>query len=125
MNWSLSNNGDHTGGVASMDEFLKEFFPTILKGEKKAHENNYCKYNDHGLAAFISSLYLSGLIASLTASPVTRKYGRRASIIGGGLSFLIGSALNASALNLAMLLLGRIMLGIGIGYGNQVGTISL
>ncbi|KAF7806491.1 sugar transport protein 7 [Senna tora] len=108
-----------SGGVTSMDDFLKDFFPTVLRHKLHAHENNYCKFNSQGLAAFTSSLYLAGLVASLMASPVTRMYGRRASIIGGGISFLIGSALNASAVNLAMLLLGRIMLGVGIGFGNQ------
>lgn len=103
-----------------MDDFLKDFFPTVYRHKSHAQESNYCKYNNQGLAAFTSSLYLAGLVASLVASPVTRKYGRRASIIAGGVSFLIGSALNASAVNLAMLLLGRIMLGVGIGFGNQV-----
>ncbi|XP_054822389.1 sugar transport protein 7-like [Prosopis cineraria] len=108
-----------SGGVTSMDDFLEDFFPAVYRHKSHAQESNYCKYNNQGLAAFTSSLYLAGLVASLMASPVTRKYGRRASIIVGGISFLIGSALNASAVNLAMLLLGRIMLGVGIGFGNQ------
>lgn len=108
-----------SGGVTSMDGFLKKFFHTVYVKRQHAHENNYCKYNNQGLSAFTSSLYLAGLVASLVASPVTRKYGRRMSIICGGLSFLIGAILNATAVNLEMLLLGRIMLGFGIGFGNQ------
>lgn len=106
-----------------MDSFLKEFFPSVYQQKKHVHENNYCKYNNQGLSAFTSSLYLAGLVASLVASPITRDYGRRISIISGGISFLIGAALNASAVNLVMLLLGRIMLGFGIGFGNQVDTL--
>ncbi|XP_061348179.1 sugar transport protein 7-like isoform X1 [Gastrolobium bilobum] len=108
-----------SGGVTSMDDFLQDFFPSVYRHKMHARENNYCKYDNQGLAAFTSSLYIAGLFASLMASPVTRKYGRRASIIGGGVSFLIGSILNASAVNLAMLILGRVMLGVGIGFGNQ------
>ncbi|KAI3929791.1 hypothetical protein MKX01_025959, partial [Papaver californicum] len=102
-----------------MDPFLKKFFPKVF--EKKGHlnEDNYCKYDNQGLAAFTSSLYLAGLVSSLVASPITRNYGRRASIICGGISFLIGAALNAAALNLIMLIIGRVMLGVGIGFGNQ------
>lgn len=107
-----------------MDDFLRKFFPTVYLNKNHAQQNNYCKYNNQGLAAFTSSLYLSGLASSLVASPITKKHGRRASIICGGASFLVGAALNASALNLAMLLLGRIMLGIGIGFGNQVKKIE-
>ncbi len=103
-----------------MDEFLEKFFHAVYIKKKKAHESNYCKYDSQKLAAFTSSLYLAGLVASLIASPITRKYGRRTSIICGGISFLIGATLNAAAINLAMLLLGRIMLGVGIGFGNQV-----
>lgn len=108
-----------SGGVTSMDDFLKKFFPTVYRNKQHAHENNYCKYNNQGLAAFTSSLYLAGLVSSLVASPITRKYGRRGSIICGGVSFIIGAALDASAVNLVMLILGRIMLGVGIGFGNQ------
>ncbi|KAM4125559.1 hypothetical protein ACJW30_01G320700 [Castanea mollissima] len=108
-----------SGGVTSMDTFLEKFFPAVFVKKMQAHESNYCKYDSQGLAAFTSSLYLAGLVASLMASPVTRKFGRRTSIICGGLSFLTGATLNAAAMNLAMLLLGRIMLGVGIGFGNQ------
>lgn len=108
-----------------MDEFLIKFFPAVYEKKKRAHENNYCKYDDEGLSAFTSSLYLAGLVSSLVASPVTRKYGRKSSIITGGISFSIGAALTASAVNIVMLLLGRIMLGVGIGFGNQVPFFSL
>ncbi|KAJ6731792.1 hypothetical protein OIU79_003009 [Salix purpurea] len=114
-----------SGGVTSLDGFLLKFFPGVYEKKKSVHENNYCKYNDQGLSSFTSSLYLAGLVASLIASPVTRTYGRRASIICGGVSFLIGATLNASAANLAMLLLGRIMLGVGIGFGNQAVPVYL
>ncbi|ONK59591.1 uncharacterized protein A4U43_C08F8040 [Asparagus officinalis] len=108
-----------SGGVTSMDPFLKKFFPVVYRKKNSPSKNNYCKYDNQGLSAFTSSLYLAGLVASLVASTVTRKYGRRASIICGGISFMIGATLNAAAQNLAMLLLGRIMLGVGIGFGNQ------
>ncbi|KAE8726420.1 Sugar carrier protein C [Hibiscus syriacus] len=108
-----------SGGVTSMDGFLQEFFHSVYISKQHAHENNYCKYDNQGLAAFTSSLYFAGLVASLVASPVTTKYGRRASIVCGGLSFLVGAGTNAGAQNLAMLLFGRIMLGVGIGFGNQ------
>lgn len=106
--------------MTSNDAFLEKFFHEVYVKKQHAHESNYCKYNNQGLAAFTSSLYLAGLVATLMASPVTRKYGRRISIICGGISFLVGATLNASAMNMAMLLLGRIMLGVGIGFGNQV-----
>ncbi|KAG6470128.1 sugar transport protein 7-like [Zingiber officinale] len=108
-----------SGGVTSMDPFLEKFFPVVYRNKNFKSHNNYCKYDNQGLAAFTSSLYLAGLVASIAASPVTRIYGRRASIVCGGISFLVGATLNAAAQNLAMLLLGRLMLGVGIGFGDQ------
>jgi len=45
--------------------------------------------------------------------------GRKWSMFGGGLTFLIGAALNGAAKNVAMLIVGRILLGIGVGFANQ------
>ncbi|KAL9272043.1 Sugar transport protein 7-like protein, partial [Drosera capensis] len=65
-------------------------------------------------------LPLSSLVASLLAPPITRNHGCRTRIICGGISFLLGAILNATAQNLAMLIAGRLILGVGIGFGNQV-----
>ncbi|KAJ4801826.1 Sugar transport protein 7 [Rhynchospora pubera] len=114
-----------SGGVTSMDPFLEKFFPTVYHQKNSGSQNNYCKYDNQGLAAFTSSLYLAGLVASLAASPVTRNYGRKTSIICGGISFFMGATLNAVAVNLGMLILGRILLGVGIGFGNQAVPVYL
>ncbi|XP_010924558.2 sugar transport protein 14 [Elaeis guineensis] len=109
-----------SGGVTSMDDFLKEFFPSVYRRKQEhLNETDYCKYDDQLLTLFTSSLYFAGLISTFGASPVTRKYGRRASIVVGGASFFIGGAINAAAINVVMLIIGRILLGVGIGFGNQ------
>jgi MFS family permease len=110
---------DFTGGVTSMDSFLKKFFHGVYK-KKKDSTNQYCQFDSQLLTTFTSSLYLAGLIASFFASPITRMYGRKMSMLIGGASFLIGSALNGTAVNVEMLILGRILLGIGVGFANQV-----
>ena len=104
-----------------MDDFLKEFFPKIYR-RKQLHlnETDYCKYDNQVLTLFTSSLYFAGLVSTFAASSVTRNKGRRASILVGSVSFFLGGVVNASALNIAMLIIGRIFLGIGIGFGNQV-----
>lgn len=38
----------------------------------------------------------------------------------GAVSFFLGGAVNAASINIAMLIVGRILLGFGIGFGNQV-----
>ncbi|GKB57321.1 sugar transport protein 14-like protein [Tanacetum coccineum] len=110
-----------SGGVTSMDYFLKEFFPKIYR-RKQEHlkETDYCKYDNQILTLFTSSLYFAALVSTFFASHVTRNKGRRASILCGAVSFFAGAFMNAGAQNIAMLIIGRCLLGVGIGFGNQV-----
>ena len=103
-----------------MDDFLSLFFPDVWRQKQAPNVNDYCKFDSQILTTFTSSLYVAGLIASFVASTVTRKYGRKPSMLSGGLSFLAGSALNGFAMNVPMLIVGRILLGVGVGFANQV-----
>ncbi|XP_009615105.1 sugar transport protein 10 [Nicotiana tabacum] len=116
-----------SGGVTSMDEFLLKFFPNVYHKEKalKAGGNQYCKFDDHLLQLFTSSLYLAALVASFAASITTKAFGRKISMLIGGLIFLVGAVLNGAAMNLAALIIGRLLLGIGIGYANQAVPVYL
>ncbi|GAB4839050.1 Sugar transport protein 14 [Ancistrocladus abbreviatus] len=109
-----------SGGVTSMDDFLEVFFPHVYR-RKHAHlrETDYCKFDDQVLTLFTSSLYFAALISTFGASYVTRNRGRRTSILVGSISFFAGGIINAFAKNIFMLILGRIFLGFGIGFGNQ------
>uniref|UniRef100_A0A2N9HJ67 Major facilitator superfamily (MFS) profile domain-containing protein n=1 Tax=Fagus sylvatica TaxID=28930 RepID=A0A2N9HJ67_FAGSY len=110
-----------SGGVTSMEPFLKKFFPEVYtKMNEDTKISNYCKFDSQLLTSFTSSLYIAGLVASLFASSITRAFGRKPSILTGGVAFLAGSALGGAALNVYMLIFGRILLGIGIGFANLV-----
>ncbi|KAL7090637.1 hypothetical protein ACP275_12G054400 [Erythranthe tilingii] len=109
-----------SGGVTSMAPFLEKFFPDVYERQQSiTSTNQYCKFNSPTLQLFTSSLYLAALFASLAAGEVTKKFGRRISMMMAGFIFLFGAALNAGAVHLSMLILGRILLGIGIGFANQ------
>ncbi|XP_061369356.1 sugar carrier protein C-like [Gastrolobium bilobum] len=114
---------DHgvSGGVTSMDSFLKQFFPSVYKQESsmKPSSNQYCKFNSQILTLFTSSLYLTALVAGLGASSITRLMGRRATMIIGGMFFVAGALLNGLAESMWMLIVGRMLLGFGIGCANQ------
>ena len=104
-----------------MGPFLKKFFPSVY--EKEALDkstNQYCKFDSETLTLFTSSLYLAALAASLVASKVTRKFGRKLSMLVGGVLFCAGAIINGFAKAVWMLILGRILLGFGIGFANQV-----
>ncbi|URD80959.1 Sugar transport protein [Musa troglodytarum] len=108
-----------SGGVTSMDDFLEEFFPGVYARKHKAKEDNYCKYDNQGLQLFTSSLYLAALVSSFVASKLCTKHGRRLTMQAASVFFLAGVVLNAAARNIAMLIIGRILLGVGVGFANQ------
>ncbi|KAI4332798.1 hypothetical protein L6164_017678 [Bauhinia variegata] len=109
-----------SGGVTSMEPFLKEFFPEVYQKMKEHRErSNYCLFDSQLLTAFTSSLYVAGLLTSFFASYITGAFGRKPSIIAGGAAFLAGSVLGGAASNVYMLLLGRLLLGVGVGFANQ------
>ncbi|CAA7395460.1 unnamed protein product [Spirodela intermedia] len=109
-----------SGGVTSMDDFLEKFFPEVYVRKHRAKEDNYCKYDNHTLQLFTSSLYLAALVSSFFASRMCTKLGRKPTMQAASLFFLVGVLLNAFAVNIEMLIIGRILLGIGVGFANQV-----
>ncbi|CAK9186386.1 unnamed protein product [Ilex paraguariensis] len=104
-----------------MPDFLKKFFPVVYRKSQEGVglDSNYCKYDNQGLQLFTSSLYLAGLTATFFASFTTRTYGRRPTMMIAGFFFIVGVILNAAAQDLAMLIIGRISLGVGVGFANQ------
>ncbi|KAH9796699.1 Sugar transport protein 1 [Citrus sinensis] len=109
-----------SGGVTSMPSFLKKFFPSVYRKQQANESTNlYCKYDSETLTMFTSSLYLAALLSSLVASRVTRQFGRKLSMFFGGILFLAGALLNGFAQAIWMLIVGRLLLGFGIGFANQ------
>lgn len=108
-----------------MHDFQVKFFPQIAdKLQHYEKETDYCKYSNHWLQTFTSSLYLAALASTYLASWVTDKHGRTLTMALGGLVSLAGAGLTAGAHNLAMLVLGRALMGFGIGFANQVSRLK-
>ena len=108
-----------------MESFLKKFFPGLLKTAAHANKDVYCIYNNQALTAFTSSLYAFGMVGTLLASRVTRRLGRQAIMLIGGTLFLAGALVNAAAANIAMLIVGRMLLGLGLGFSGQATPVYL
>lgn len=115
-----------SGGVTAMPDFLEKFFPVVYRKTISGDlDSNYCKYDNQGLQLFTSSLYLAGLTATFFASYTTRRFGRRITMLIAGVFFIIGVVFNAAAQDLAMLIVGRILLGCGVGFANQAVPVFL
>ncbi|GAB4861211.1 Sugar transport protein 5 [Ancistrocladus abbreviatus] len=114
-----------SGGVTTMVPFLQKFFPSILRKEADSKTSVYCVYDSQVLTSFTSSLYIAGLASSLAASRFAAAFGRKFTMVLGGCTFLVGAAINGGAQNIAMLILGRIFLGFGVGFANQATPVYL
>lgn len=109
-----------TGGVIAHEGFAARFFAHHVAGD-----DPFCKYNDQMLQLFTSCLFLSGAVAAMVGSYTCKRYGRKATMIAGGFAFLVGTALVALAIHMAMLVLGRVVLGIGVGLATQATPLYL
>ncbi|KAL0398675.1 UNVERIFIED_CONTAM: Sugar carrier protein C [Sesamum radiatum] len=100
---------------------LEEVLPAVYRKLKisDASTNQYCVFDSKTLTLFTSSLYLAAFFSSFAASTVSRKLGRKLSMLLGGVLFCAGALLNGFAEAVWMLIVGRILLGFGIGFANQ------
>lgn len=115
------------GGVTSMSDFQAKFFRDVYNAEHGGYaapanpvKAAYCKYNNQLLQLVVSSLYISALFSGLVASKFARLYGRKPVNIVAGLFFIAGSAILAGAVDVAMLVVGRVLLGVGVGLCSLV-----
>ncbi|KAI8473760.1 MAG: hexose transporter [Monoraphidium minutum] len=119
-----------TGGVTSNASFLETFFPHVRAAQAAAAAGAggpggmWCQFEDHGLSLFTSSIFLAGAFSSLVAANISRRSRKRTLLIAGG-CFLVGAGLCAGAVHKAMLICGRIMLGLGVGLANQAAPVYL
>ncbi|KAL0414555.1 UNVERIFIED_CONTAM: Sugar transport protein 8 [Sesamum radiatum] len=71
------------------------------------------------LQLFTSSLYIAALVASFFASKACSLLGRRPTILMASLFFIAGSIFCGAANAKWMLIFGRVLFGIGVGFGNE------
>lgn len=106
-----------------MPSFLQKFFPEVYESQQQndttGKNSSYCSFNSQVLSLFTSTFFLAGMVSSLIGSWLTARYGRKASMSLGASLYLLGSILNVTAIDTPMLIVGRIILGLGCGFANQ------
>ena len=90
-----------------------------------ASTDPFCKYDDPMISLFVSVLFLAGIPGAFLGSWTNTWFGRRPTMIIGGGFFFVGSVLMAAAVHVAMLVVGRISLGVGVGICVQCGPLFL
>ncbi|KAG1354407.1 hexose carrier protein HEX6 [Cocos nucifera] len=108
-----------SGVMATKEASLKAMFPWLHVGMEKSSSSSYCRSGRHWVSAYTASLYVAGAMGALVAAWVTREFGRRPTMVAGGAASLAGSILAAAGPTVWTLLLGRVLLGFGVGFANQ------
>lgn len=73
----------------------------------------------------VSATIAAAMLSSLVAGPITDRYGRRPMILTASLIFLVGAVVMGAAPEKITLLVGRIIVGIGIGFASMVVPVYL
>ncbi|KAG6423685.1 hypothetical protein SASPL_114087 [Salvia splendens] len=109
-----------------MDAFLKSYFPSLLlrKWMEDSSEDQYCRLDSLLLSMFTSSLYLAALSSSVVASTLTRKVGRKTTMVGGGVLFFVGALINDFSFSMDAYFCPTLH-GFGVGFSIQEGLSSL
>lgn len=122
---TMLNNALHTHSPASppLPPPLQVYKASLAP--KTAASDPFCKYDDPMISLFVSVLFLAGIPGAFLGSWTNNWFGRRPTMMIGGCFFFVGAVLMSAALHIAMLVVGRISLGIGIGICVQCGPLFL
>lgn len=74
------------------------------------------RFDDQIFQLFSSSLFLAGAVAAIVGGWGCNKFGRKLTMLAGGICFGIGTILMAAGQNIPMLVIGRLVLGVGVGF---------
>lgn len=111
-------------GVKDMRGFRSEMNLTIIDHHRSKNGSLNCAGEDEGenaLLGLIVSLFSVGcFIGALVAGGLSDLLGRKFSIICGGIVFFTGGAVQSGSIYLWMVLVGRMVAGIGVGILSMV-----
>lgn len=71
---------------------------------------------------FVGSINFWSMFGAIFAHYITDRYGRRRSFVVAAIGFIVGVIVIATAWNYTILMIGRVFVGLGIGFGLAVRT---
>ncbi|KAI8671857.1 hypothetical protein NCS57_00662100 [Fusarium keratoplasticum] len=104
------------GGLLTEEDWVKTF-----PGIDTVHSEGSEKSRKSTLQGFVVATFVIGaLIGSLSCSYTGDKFGRRNVIFFAGICTLIGEILEASSFGLAQFIVGRVIIGLGVGQLSSI-----
>lgn len=106
---------------AALGGFLFGYDTAIVNGGLFEMKKSFNISGESWIAGFIvSSAIIGAVMGSLLGGVVANTHGRRIALAAGDVSFIVGSAIIAAAPDIPVVIVGRIVLGLGIGIASIV-----
>lgn len=92
---------------------------------KLLQSENSLELNDEEISLFMGSLNLFAALGAILASRISDKFGRRGGFLVAAIGFIIGITIECLANSFALLMIGRALVGAGVGFGLAIDPIYI
>ena len=104
--------------IATIGGFLFGYDTSIIAGAQLYFSNDWPDITSSQIALIVSIALIGAAIGALFSGYFSDKYGRRRVIMAADILFTTGSAIMAFAPTIQVLMIGRLVIGFGIGVAS-------
>ena len=101
--------------IAGLGGFLFGYDTGVIAGAQLYFKNDWPDITDSQTALIVSIALIGAAFGSLFSGSISDKFGRKKVIIIADVLFTVGAVLMATAPTIAWLMIGRLIIGVGVG----------
>ena len=101
--------------IAALGGFLFGYDTGVIAGAQLYFSDDWPDITDSQIALIVSIALIGAAIGSLFSGSISDKIGRKRVILVADVLFTVGAALMALAPSIAWLMVGRLVIGLGVG----------
>jgi len=106
--------------IAAIGGFLFGYDTGVIAGAQLYFVDDWPEIQESQLALIVSIALIGAAIGALFSGNISDKIGRKKVIIFADILFTAGSVIMAFAPTIAVLMVGRLIIGFGVGIASQI-----
>lgn len=106
--------------IAAIGGFLFGYDTGVIAGAQLYFVDDWPEIQDNQLALIVSIALIGAAVGALFSGNISDRIGRKKVIIFADILFTIGSVVMAFAPTIAVLMIGRLIIGFGVGIASQI-----